>query len=66
VLLLLLLLTPPTTSHPMPLRPTPQRTKGRFPHLFFRETPADHPKDMAKKICLPFGGERPCYCYCHH
>ena len=34
------------------------RNRGRWPHVFFRETPASHEKDWAAGKCLPaVGGE---------
>jgi len=33
-----------------------QKTKGRFPYLLFKETPADHKKDMERGTCVPYGG----------
>jgi hypothetical protein len=33
-------------------------TKKDWPHMLFRETPAIHPADLARNVCMPLDGER--------
>lgn len=56
------LIAPATHTHPHPTypltrppsyQPLPQRNKGQWPYMLFRESPMTHDKDTTKKICLP-------------
>jgi hypothetical protein len=35
-----------------------QDTRNAWPHMLFRETPAIHPADLARNVCLPLDGGR--------
>jgi hypothetical protein len=32
-------------------------TKKEWPHMLFRETPAIHPADLARNVCMPLDGK---------